>query len=213
MTRLIKEVVDKREWTKLGILYLGGGGRALYPVGGGGFATGCDASAVPIEEVISSPVANRSALVSTLLKHGAHGSGSGRGNSTLVPLAVAIKERDLGLVEDLVTHGANPCTLTQEGKTPLHEALRIGNSEGEYQQLVSEQTKYYVSNYLERLFYVLRLYLGDKDKIYSYFSLNRNTRVGIQCYNLLRLKCCQMFVVGSDCLGEKDIHTGTVTKY
>ena len=140
VTRLIREVVDKREWTKLSTLYLGGGGRALYPVGGGGFATGCDASAVPIEEVISSPVANRSALVSTLLKHGAHGSGSGRGNSTLVPLAVAIKERDLGLVEDLVKHGANPCTLTQEGKTPLHEALRIGNSEGEYQQLVSEQT-------------------------------------------------------------------------
>ena len=140
MTRLIREVVDKREWTKLSTLYLGGGGRALYPVGGGGFATGCDASAVPIEEVISSPVANRSALVSTLLKHGAHGSGSGRGNSTLVPLAVAIKERDLGLVEDLVKHGANPCTLTQEGKTPLHEALRIGNSEGEHQQLVSEQT-------------------------------------------------------------------------
>ena len=126
--RLVREVVENRDWKKLGILYLGGGGRGSHPFGGGGLASGCDASEVPIELVISSQETNPLDLVSALLKDGAHPDGLG--NANVVPLTEAIQQNNLTLVEELVKRKANPCALGPNGETPLHEAMRLANRVG-----------------------------------------------------------------------------------
>ena len=130
--RLVREVVENRDWKKLGILYLGGGGRGSHPSGGGGLASGFDASEVPIELVISSQETNRLDLVSALLKDGAHPDGLG--NANVVPLTEAIQQaiqqNNLTLVEELVKRKANPCALGPNGETPLHEAMRLANRDG-----------------------------------------------------------------------------------
>ena len=124
LEKLLSEVIKKKDWRKLRILYLGGGGPGSQPTGNGGMATGISASSVPLGEIIRSNVPERLILVSVLLKHGA--SANAIKESDTIPLMEAMRLPNLPLVEKLVLNGANPCVMNKEGEPIIHRALRSG---------------------------------------------------------------------------------------
>ena len=122
--KLVSDVIKMRDWHKLRILYLGGGGPTSQPTGDGGLATGTDASSVPLGEIICSDVPGRLPLVSALIKHGA--SANAIEGSDVIPLDEAMRLRNLPLVEKLTHNGANPCVMSKDGEPIIHQALRNG---------------------------------------------------------------------------------------
>lgn len=124
LEKLVSDVIKKKKWRKLRILYLGGGGPGSQATGYGGLATGINASSVPLGEIICSNVPERLILVSVLLKHGA--SANGTEESDKIPLEEAMRPPNLPLVEKLVQNGANPCVMSKEGEPIIHQALKIG---------------------------------------------------------------------------------------
>ena len=73
---LIQNVINKavadRDWKRLHLLFLGGGGEKKYKNGSGGLATGCDASSVPLEEVIRNDLPILGKFINILLDHKAN---------------------------------------------------------------------------------------------------------------------------------------------
>ena len=124
LEKLVSEVIKEKDWRKLRILYLGGGGPGSQPTGNGGIATGINASSVPLGEIIRSNEPERLTFVSVLLKHGA--SANAIEESDTVPLAEALRPPNLPLVEKLVQNGANPCVMSKEGEPIIYQALRSG---------------------------------------------------------------------------------------
>ena len=124
LNKLTINVIKTKDWHKLRILYLGGGGPTSQPIGDGGLATGTDASSVPLGEVICSSVPERLPLISALLKDGA--SANAIEGSDVIPLDEAMALQNLPLVERLVHQGANPCVVGKDGEPIIHQALRKG---------------------------------------------------------------------------------------
>lgn len=122
--KLVSDVVRRKDWHKLRILYLGGGGPTSHPTGDGGLATGIDASSVPLGEIICSNVPEQLQLISSLIKHGA--SANAIEESDVIPLDEAMRLRNLPLVEKLIHNGANPRVMSKEGEPIIHQALRNG---------------------------------------------------------------------------------------
>ena len=122
--KLTSSVIQKRDWHKLSILYLEGGGPTSQPIGDGGLATDIDASSVPLGEIIRCTHSDKLLpLVSVLLRHGA--SANAIEGSAVIPLDEAITLRNLALVEKLIHNGANPCVLGRDREPIIHQALRI----------------------------------------------------------------------------------------
>lgn len=124
LNKLTLNVIKERDWHKLRILYLGGGGPTSQTIGDGGLATGIDASSVPLGEIIRSSVPERLPLISVLLKHGA--SANAIEGSDVIPLDEAMTLQNLPLVEKLVHNGANSCVVGKDGEPIIHQALRKG---------------------------------------------------------------------------------------
>ena len=124
LEKLTLNVIKNRDWHKLRIFYLGGGGPTSQAIGDGGLATGIDASSVPLGEIIRSSVPERLPLISVLLKHGA--SANAIKGSDVKPLDEAMELQNLPLVEKLVRNGANPCVVGKKGEPIIHQALRKG---------------------------------------------------------------------------------------
>ena len=123
--KLTSSVIQKRDWHKLRILYLGGGGPTSQPIGDGGLATDTDASSVPLGEIIRCTHSDELLpLVSVLLKHGA--SANAIEGSTVIPLDEAMALKNLALVEKLIHNGANPCVAAKDREPIIHQAMRIG---------------------------------------------------------------------------------------
>ena len=123
--KLTSSVIQKRDWHKLRILYLGGGGPTSQPIGDGGLATDTDASSVPLGEIIRCTHSDELLpLVSVLLKHGASANAIER--STVIPLDEAMAQKNLALVEKLIHNGANPCVVAKDREPIIHQAMRIG---------------------------------------------------------------------------------------
>ena len=117
--KLTSSVIQKRDWHKLRILYLGGGGPTSQPIGDGGLATDTDASSVPLGEIIRSTDSGELLpLVSVLLKHGA--SANAIEGSTVIPLDEAMALKNLSLVEKLIHNGANPCVVGKDREPIIH---------------------------------------------------------------------------------------------
>ena len=130
LTRLIKEVTLKREWEKLYLLFLGGGGQRQFIKGEGGVATGCDASEIPLELVMLSGTEIRSQLVPILLDSGASPNGLGKGRRS--PLALAVDKEEYVVAAALLQHKADVSCLTlKEGDTVYHHALKQAFAKGE----------------------------------------------------------------------------------
>ena len=68
---MIDKAVTEKDWSRLHLLFMGGGGEKHFEKGRGGLGTGCDASSVPLEEVISGDFPNLEQFISILLDHNA----------------------------------------------------------------------------------------------------------------------------------------------
>lgn len=123
LKKLTSKVIEKKEWHKLRILFLGGGGPTSQPTGDGGLAAGIDASTVPLGEIIRSFGPEGLPLVSVLLKQGS--SANAIKGSDVIPLDEAMRLQNLPLVEKLVHNGANPCVVGEDGEPIIHQALRM----------------------------------------------------------------------------------------
>ena len=117
-----------KNWNKLRILYLGGGGSTPQPLGGGGLATNIDASSVPLGEVILHFGPKQYLLISSLLENGA--SANMIAGSDVIPLDEAMIQEDYPIMEKLVRAGANCCVAGSDGEPLIHKALRIGLKSG-----------------------------------------------------------------------------------
>lgn len=123
LENLIKQLVEKRTWDKLHVLYLGGGGPQRYSPGEGGLATGIDASGIPIELVFDAGDKYRVPLIGALLENGASSDGLGKRENS--PMELAMENEDYNLMVTLLQYNADPaCIVTKTGDSLLHEALK-----------------------------------------------------------------------------------------
>ena len=128
LVKLTNDVIKMKDWDKLNVLYLGGGGITSYPLGVGGLATNIDASSVQLGEVLRHFGPRQPMLTSTLLDNGA--SANAIEGSDVIPLDEAIRQEHLFTVETLVQNGANCCVASSDGEPIIHKALRIGLKTG-----------------------------------------------------------------------------------
>ena len=130
LTDVAKQVIERKEWDKLRVLFIGEGGTSRHALGEGGLATNIDASGVPLGEVIHHFPSKQTSLISTLLELGA--SANAIDGSTLIPLNEAIEKEDETLVEKLVQKGADCCVASSDGQPMIHKALMKGLKSGIY---------------------------------------------------------------------------------
>ncbi|XP_068702489.1 TPR and ankyrin repeat-containing protein 1-like [Montipora foliosa] len=122
LTEVTNKVIETKEWDKLRVLYIGGGGPSTQVLGGGGLATNIDASSVPLGEVIHHFDSKQPLLMSALLENGA--SANKIEGSQIIPLEEALKREDLPLVEKLVKKGGDCCVASHNGDPMIHKALK-----------------------------------------------------------------------------------------
>lgn len=127
LLKLMNDVIRIKDFNKLKILFLGGGGPSKLPVGAGGLLANTDARNVPLGEVIRC-FGPEEALISVLLEQGA--SVNVTEGSDVIPLEEAIVKENLPLVEQLVQRGANCCAVSIDGEPMVHKAMRIGLKSG-----------------------------------------------------------------------------------
>ncbi|KAJ7371766.1 TPR and ankyrin repeat-containing protein 1 [Desmophyllum pertusum] len=116
-----KAVADK-DWDLLHLLFLGGGGQKQFKKGSGGLATGCDASSVPLEEVIRCDFPDLKTFISILLEHKANANPP-KGSKNPVDVAIELENVDLAnlLMDRSNTPGADVKTGTSK---PLKKTFR-----------------------------------------------------------------------------------------
>ena len=129
---LLRDVIQKKEWKKLQVLFLRGGGPQRHTPGRGGLASECGAREVPLEQILVAgiPPRERSQLISVLLDNGI--SANGLSESCQPPLATVMEQQqdNSQLVNKLMDCGADPGHFTTNGETPLHIALNLGIEKG-----------------------------------------------------------------------------------
>ena len=95
---LIQTAVDKavadKDWQRLHLLFMGGGGEKRFQKGSGGLGTGCDASSVPLEEVIHCDFKDLTDFISVLLDHKANGDPP-KGRENPVDVAIQLGKFDV----------------------------------------------------------------------------------------------------------------------
>ena len=95
---LIQTAVDKavadKDWQRLHLLFMGGGGEKRFQKGSGGLGTGCDASSVPLEEVIHCDFKDLTDFISVLLDHKASGDPP-KGRENPVDVAIQLGKFDV----------------------------------------------------------------------------------------------------------------------
>ena len=93
---LIQTAVDKavaeKDWQRLHLLFMGGGGEQRFQKGSGGLGTGCDASSVPLEEIIHCDFKDLTDFISVLLDHKARGDPP-KGRENPIDVAIQLMER------------------------------------------------------------------------------------------------------------------------
>lgn len=95
---LIQTVIDKavaeKDWKRLHLLFLGGGGEKRYKKVSGGLATGCDASSVPLGEVICNDLPVLGKFINVLLDHKADANPP-KGKKSPVDIAIELGKIDV----------------------------------------------------------------------------------------------------------------------
>ncbi|KAJ7371751.1 hypothetical protein OS493_023089 [Desmophyllum pertusum] len=121
-----KAVADK-DWNRLHLLFLGGGGQKQFKKGSGGLATGCDASSVPLEEVIRCAFPDLKTFISILLEHKANANPP-KGSKDPVDVAIELEKFDLVslLMDRSNTSGADVKTGTSK---PIKRTFRTDGLE------------------------------------------------------------------------------------
>ena len=103
--RAVDDAVANKNWERLRVLLLGGGGPHVACPGEGGLASDCDVSQVPLENVISSQVKDKYDLVTVLLDFGA--PVNGLAFCLQPPLLAALEKGEFGIVTKLINEGAD----------------------------------------------------------------------------------------------------------
>ena len=67
--KVINKTVTEKDWPRLHLLFMGGGGEGRFQKGSGGLGTGCDASSVPLDEIIRCGFPDLKTFISILLDH------------------------------------------------------------------------------------------------------------------------------------------------
>ena len=67
--KVINKAVAEKDWHRLHLLFMGGGGERRFEKGSGGLGTGCDASTVPLDEIIRCDFPDLRTFISILLDH------------------------------------------------------------------------------------------------------------------------------------------------
>ena len=94
---VINKAVADRDWKRLHLLFLGGGGEKKYKNGSGGLATGCDASSVPLEEVIRNDLPILGKFINILLDHKADANPP-RGRKSPLDVAIELGKIDVASI-------------------------------------------------------------------------------------------------------------------
>ena len=68
---MIDKAVTEKDWNRLYVLFMGGGGEKCFETGSGGLGTGCDAMNVPLERIIRCDFPNLDMFMRILLYHNA----------------------------------------------------------------------------------------------------------------------------------------------
>ena len=104
---VINKAVTDRDWRRLHLLFLGGGGEKRYKKGSGGLATGCDASSVPLEEVIRNDLPELGKFINSLLDHKANADPP-EGRKSPLDVAIELEKIDVSslLIDRNVRSGA-----------------------------------------------------------------------------------------------------------
>ena len=117
--KVINKAIAEKDWNRLHLLFMGGGGDRRFEKGSGGLGTGCDASIVPLEEVIRCDFPDLMNFISILLDHKASANPRKGGKD---PLDVAIEVGKFEVVNILMDRnnktgaGVNPSTTSQPHK-------------------------------------------------------------------------------------------------
>ena len=67
--KVINKTVTEKDWPRLHLLFMGGGGERRFQKGSGGLGSGCDASSVPLDEIIRCDFPDLRTFINTLLDH------------------------------------------------------------------------------------------------------------------------------------------------
>ena len=68
---MIDKAVTDKDWNRLHVLFMGGGGERCFKKGSGGLGTGCDARNIPLEKIIHCDFPNLETFMKILLDHNA----------------------------------------------------------------------------------------------------------------------------------------------
>ena len=92
---IVNQTVAKKDWEKLHLLFLGGGGKKQHKKGSGGLAAGCDASGVPLDEVMRCDFPDLRTFISILLEHKANAYPQKGNGKDLVDVAIELEKFDV----------------------------------------------------------------------------------------------------------------------
>lgn len=68
---MIDKAITDKDWNRLYVLFMGGGGEKCFKKGSGGLGTGCDARNIPLEEIIHCDFPHLETFMKILLDHNA----------------------------------------------------------------------------------------------------------------------------------------------
>ena len=68
---MIDKAVTDKDWNRLYVLFMGGGGEKRFKKGSGGLGTGCDAKNIPLERIIHCDFPHLETFMKVLLDHNA----------------------------------------------------------------------------------------------------------------------------------------------
>ncbi|XP_015773456.1 PREDICTED: uncharacterized protein LOC107351677 [Acropora digitifera] len=69
--KMIDKAITDKDWNRLYVLFMGGGGEKCFKKGSGGLGTGCDARNIPLEEIIHCDFPHLETFMKILLDHNA----------------------------------------------------------------------------------------------------------------------------------------------
>ena len=107
---VIQTIIDKavadKDWGTLYLLFLGGGGQRQFKKGSGGLAMGCDASSVPLKEIISCDFPDLKTFISILLGHKATDNPQ-KGTKSALDVAIELEKFAVAsvLMDSSITSG------------------------------------------------------------------------------------------------------------
>ena len=120
--KVINKAVAEKDWNRLHVLFMGGGGGRRFQKGSGGLGTGCDASIVPLEDVIRCDFPDLTKFISILMEHKASVDPQ---KGSKGPLDVAIELEKFEVVNILMDRSNNKGTSVKTSSSLPHKVTEL----------------------------------------------------------------------------------------